>query len=247
MCCQTGWKLVFAGSRFTTETESRYAPIEGEALAVCYALAKCRMFIVGCPNLIIVTDHKPLVKILGDKSLENIANPRLFNLKEKTVQYQFIIKHVDGKGNCSADACSRSPSTEIATLYHEQQLYDCLRDEPTEEEKRSSADMNNQIEATIIGVMTSPDDGNISAISIQRIKTATSNDKCINNLIQYITSGFPTTKKRLRSHLHRFWNVRNELSVLDGLALYGHRVIIPSSLHSEVLEILHSAHQGITE
>ena len=37
-CGQDHWKLVFAGSRFTTETESRYALIEGEALAVVFGL-----------------------------------------------------------------------------------------------------------------------------------------------------------------------------------------------------------------
>ena len=33
-CCKTGWKVTLVGSRFTTGAESRYAPIEGEALAV---------------------------------------------------------------------------------------------------------------------------------------------------------------------------------------------------------------------
>ena len=38
---------------------------------------------LGCPNLIIVTDHCPLVKLLGNRDLKDIANPRLFRLKEK--------------------------------------------------------------------------------------------------------------------------------------------------------------------
>ena len=96
-CCNDGWALIFAGSRFTTDTESRYAPIEGEALGVVHALEKCRMFVLGCPNLTVVVDHKPLVRILSDKSLQNIKNPRLFNLKEKTLMYKFQIKHVPGK------------------------------------------------------------------------------------------------------------------------------------------------------
>ena len=33
-----GWKTVLIGSRFTHSSESRYAPIEGEALAVADAL-----------------------------------------------------------------------------------------------------------------------------------------------------------------------------------------------------------------
>ena len=39
--------MIFAGSRFTTPAESRYAPVEGEALAVANALEKSRMFIMG--------------------------------------------------------------------------------------------------------------------------------------------------------------------------------------------------------
>ena len=43
-CCQDGWKLCLLGSRFTNPAESRYAPIEGEALAVAYALHQTRYY-----------------------------------------------------------------------------------------------------------------------------------------------------------------------------------------------------------
>ena len=33
-CCKTGWKTTLDGNRFTSKTESRYAPIESEALAL---------------------------------------------------------------------------------------------------------------------------------------------------------------------------------------------------------------------
>ena len=51
-CCNTGWKIALVGSRFTHATESRYAPVEGEALAVADALDKARFFVLGCSNLI---------------------------------------------------------------------------------------------------------------------------------------------------------------------------------------------------
>ena len=106
-CCNDGWRLIFAGSRFTTPAESRYAPVEGEALAVAYALEKCRMFVMGCSDLIIATDHKPLVKILGDRNMDNIKNPRLFSIKERTLQFDYQIKHVPGAGHHAPDAFSR--------------------------------------------------------------------------------------------------------------------------------------------
>ena len=84
-CCRTGWKITLVGSRFTHAAESRYAPVEGEALAVADALDKARFFVLGCSNLIIAVDHKPLLKVFGDRSLEEInqrpaAQPKGENL-----------------------------------------------------------------------------------------------------------------------------------------------------------------------
>ena len=75
ICCNTGWVLVFAGSRFTSGAESRYSPVEGEALAVARVLEKSKHFTLGCPNLWLAVDHQPLLKVLGDRHLEDIPNP----------------------------------------------------------------------------------------------------------------------------------------------------------------------------
>ena len=82
-CCRDGWKISLVGSRFTHSAESWYAPIEGEALAVADVLDKARFFVLGCSSLIVAVDHKPPLKILGDRSLDDITNTRLRNLKEK--------------------------------------------------------------------------------------------------------------------------------------------------------------------
>ena len=88
-CGDGHWKLVYVGSRFLKDTETRYAPIEGEALPIAYALEKCKIFVLGCPDLTIATDHKPLVNIFYDRALETIHNPRLSQLKEKNSQILF--------------------------------------------------------------------------------------------------------------------------------------------------------------
>ena len=41
------WRIVQAGSRFISDTESRYAMIEIELLAITWAFQKCRMFLEG--------------------------------------------------------------------------------------------------------------------------------------------------------------------------------------------------------
>ena len=81
--------------------------VEGEALAVAWGLEQTKYFTQGCNNLVVVTNHKPLVKLLGDRTLDEISNTRLFRLKQKMLLRWFT--------NCAADATSRHPcSVKIA-------------------------------------------------------------------------------------------------------------------------------------
>merc|ERR1712015_491475 len=61
-CCENGWRITLAGTRFLKPAETRYAPVEGEALAIAWALEHTKYFTQGCDNLVVVTDHKPLIQ-----------------------------------------------------------------------------------------------------------------------------------------------------------------------------------------
>jgi len=115
-CCDKGWKITLAGSRFLRSAEQRYAPIEGEALAVAWALEDSRLFTIGCDDLIVTTDHKPLVKIFGDQSLDEITNTSIFRLKQRTLAWRFKIVHVPGKNIPESDDASRNPAKSTLTL-----------------------------------------------------------------------------------------------------------------------------------
>ena len=112
-CCKLGWRIVLAGSRFLSTTQQRYAPVEGEALAVAWALEQSKYFTQGCPSLIVVTDHEPLVKILGDRTLDEITNDRIFRLKQRTLPWSFKIYHLPGEKNLASNATSRYTSAVI--------------------------------------------------------------------------------------------------------------------------------------
>ena len=98
---------MFCGSKFTTPAESRYAHIEGEAAAAVLGLEKCSHFVLGLPKLLLAVDHKPLISIFNNMSLENIPNPRLFRLKHRSLKYRFTPCHVAGKRNVVPDTFSR--------------------------------------------------------------------------------------------------------------------------------------------
>ena len=81
-CCPSGWKITFAYLRFLQLNEQRYAPTEGEALAVAWELEDSKFFTLDCNDIVIATDHKPLAKIFDDPSLDEITNTRIFCLKQ---------------------------------------------------------------------------------------------------------------------------------------------------------------------
>merc|ERR1712082_334265 len=83
------------------------SPIEGEALGVVWSLDKARMFTLGCPNLLILVDHEPLVPIMNNKEMADIANPRLYRFKERTLRYNFKIQYLPGDQNDTPDCMSR--------------------------------------------------------------------------------------------------------------------------------------------
>ena len=45
--------------------------------------------------------------------------------------------------------------------------------------------------------------------------------------------------------LHEFWQVRDKLSMVDNIILYGaQRILIPETMRKQVLRDLHAAHEG---
>ena len=110
-CCKSGWKVVAFASRFCHPAESNYSPVEGEALSASAGLHKFRHFILGCENLSLEVDHKPLVKLLGDKKMDEIHNMRLLRLKEKTLPFKFTVIHRPGKSHTVPDYGSRNPTS----------------------------------------------------------------------------------------------------------------------------------------
>ena len=219
LCGPDHWKLVYAGSRFTRGPETRYAPIEGEALAVAFGLNSCKYFILGCQNLILAVDHKPLIKILNNRSLESISNPRLVQLKEKTLRFQYKIVHVPGKLHAAPDHLSRFPAADLNPT------------STTEEETTSSAHASHRADA-------------IESISWDTVKREASVDEECVTLAQVITEGFPLTKVQTPDIIRQFWQMRDELYVIDGVPMKNGKILIPRKLRAQVLEGLHIAHQG---
>ena len=232
-CGPSHWQLIFAGSRFLKDPETRYSPIEGEALAVAFALEQSKMFVIGCPNLLIVTDHKPLVPILNDRRLDLIKNPRLLKLKERTLTFRFVAQHIPGPLNFAADATSRNPSdtkTAVKTLFSSIAFL-----------TTDTWDESDEMHSALVKSVTSQDD---DIVSWNRVKEAALMDDSCMYICDAIEGGFPAKKSEAAECLRPFYKLKDQLNSLDGVPFLDGRMYIPKSLRRETLVILHSAHQG---
>ena len=253
-CCEHGWRITLAGSRFLKPAETRYAPIEGEALAIAWSLEHTKHFTQGQDNLVIVTDHKPLVKLFGDRALDQIANSRLFSLKQRTLPWRFRIVHMPGKENSFSDATSRNPvegegitNTEILAGIRIMEI--------------------EKTDVDVLATFSITDRSEFRAITWDMVKQETKCDQSLCNLSTLINSSFPDDKSDMPPELLPYWSVRNNLYLVDGVILMndqilmppalredttkslanntGSRILIPPQLRPEILQSLHSAHQGV--
>ena len=221
-CCPNGWQITLAGSRFLVAAEQRYAAIEGEALAIAWGLENTRYFTQGCNDLVVVTDHKPLTKIFGDRTLDEIPNTRLFRLKQRTLPWKFQVAYLPGKTNAAADAASRYPSPGLVSSFAE----------VVEEENEESLFMNS-ISGEIEGSF---------AITWSRLVEETEKDPVLRILAQAIQEEFCNDHPSIAPYM-RF---KDSLYLGPGVIFYKDRVVVPEALRKSVLINLHSAHQGVS-
>ena len=88
-------------------------------------------------------------------------------------------------------------------------------------------------------------DGRIVDPVIEDIRRTAKSDADYVALVQAIENDF-VGLDNLPPAVRQFRAIRHDLAVEDGLVLYGPRLVIPAAKRKEVLQRLHSSHQGIT-
>ena len=102
------FKIVHCGSKGLTTTQQRYSTIELECLAIVWAIMKCSFYLHGLPKITVYTNHRPLEGFF-QKSLFDLASPRLQRMREKIAKFSFQVSWVPGKTHLIADALSGAP------------------------------------------------------------------------------------------------------------------------------------------
>ena len=217
------WRMVRTGSRYLSETESRYAMIEIEMLGIAWAIGKCRVFLEGLPHFEIVTEHRPLITILNKYHIVEIENPRLQRLGMSILMYNFTATWRRSKDRLAPDALSRAP---VSIPEREDEL----------------AEQDTAFYSRVIRAAAEPDED----IRIAELRQVAENDNTYLELRTLIQEGFPKDKQDLPLNMRPFWSVRDRLTLDETeLVLYGCRLFIPQPMRRGILQTLHASLQGI--
>ena len=79
---------------------------------------------------------------------------------------------------------------------------------------------------------------------LDKVRSDTSQDAVLNQLVETIIAGWPEDVKDLPPDIRSFWSFRDQLSVENGLVLKGQQLVIPRMQQPEILRQLHTAHLG---
>ena len=159
-----------------------------------------------------------------------MKNPRLQRLKESLTPYSFTLGWKKGKEHKIPDALSRSPV-----------------EKGTKEDEVAEKEMEQHVQLIItanIGLITNHN-SYCQDILIERLQKQSSIDNEYKLLKDTICNGFPTNHNEVNPIVRPYCKIKDYLSVSDDLVLYGQRLIVPKKLRQEVLQQLHSSHQGI--
>ena len=87
----------------------------------------------------------------------------------------------------------------------------------------------------------------MSASRKSELQSATSNGVTLQSAITFTMSGWPRYQRDVPESLKKFYNVRNLLSVSNGLLTYTDRIVVPTALRGDILKKIHEGHQGVTK
>ena len=225
------WRVVDAGSRFLSDTETRYATIELECLAAKWAMKKCRLYLLGLPAFTLAVDHLPLKSILDRQTLDAVENPRLQRMKAEMAPYVFETVWTKGKCHRVPDALSRNPASVPSEddLEEEMDLYGSIAVVTTD----AVSVLERAAPGESVARRFVPEDD----VTIMRLAEAGSRDPDYVVLKEAVLDESAEVPAE-------FAKVKASLWVDRGLVLHGSRIVVPRGERKSVLDRLHDAHLG---
>ena len=171
--------------------------------------------------MVSTSDSKLIISPLLSKANLDSLPPRIlcFRLRLSRFDYEITqISHVPGKLLYTADALSRAPipSSDVTTI---------------------DKNIESSVNVLLSQLPASPD-------RLKEYQCAQQDDPTCSLVITYCKQGWPN-RHRVRPECIVYWKVRNKLSIINNLLLFGNRIVIPEKLRTQTLQKIHYGHQGL--
>lgn len=200
--------------------------IELEALAACWAMKNCNMFVQGLPHFTLLTDHQPLIPILDSMGIADAENPQLQRPMMKMIPYSFTAEWVKGKDQLAADVLSRFPV-----------------DQPPLDDELCDVHAEAAVKIQFA-------DKSVEDLQLQEVSEAQQNDPQLSQVTKCTRCGWPDSLQEVATIAKPFWPTRHNLYFITPtsgsyIILMNGRTVIPLSLQKKMLLILHEGRQGM--
>ena len=242
--------IAFA-SRTLNASERAYSVGEREALACIWAVEHWHYYLYG-RKFTLRTDHSSLTYLLGAGNTGR-KPMRLLRWASRLQEYNFDVVYRPGKDNSVVDCLSRNIPR--GSRESEDRSRDCEdRRRDSEDRSRDSDDRSRDpyidsktdeladesFLSTVFGSES------LRALTKQELADATNKDQQLKLIQIFILNGW-SSKKPMSAELSSFWDVRDELTLVNGCIFRGNRAVIPTELRKRVLELAHEGHCGIVK
>ncbi|XP_008184219.1 uncharacterized protein K02A2.6-like [Acyrthosiphon pisum] len=204
-------------SRVLSNSECKFPQIEKEGLAIIFGVQKFYDYLYG-RKFTLVTDHKPLIHIFGEKKgIPIYAANRLQRWAYVLSSFDFEIKYIKSEGN-TADFLSRIKTNQCNNNINE---YDDAHINFIHEQSPFPLDWH-------------------------KIKIETKRDPITSRVLHATKTGSWSNDFSINSELNSYNTRKIEITAEQDCLFWGYRVIIPTKFRKSILTELHSCHIGMS-
>ena len=249
-------------SRTLTDAERRYSQLDREALAIIWSLKKFHKYVYAV-HFQLVTDNKPLQYILHqNKGIPEMVISRLQRWALILANYDYTISYRPTGKHANADVCSRFPlkiKDTPASTHPDSLVCDGVYECETCKDEIYTVFVGEDkplLNSALISKMSRTDPILAKVI----LFTLEGWPKRPNSVKKKAVSGDSSEEKEDKrpkvvknktisgdsfdAAFKPYYEKQTELSVDKGCLMWGGRVIIPTKMRPDVLELLHSTHMG---
>ena len=179
-------------------------------ISCTWASERFQTYLMG-KEYTLITDHKPLVVLLGNKNLEDLP-PRILRFRWRLIRYNYNVQFLPGKEIYTADALSRAPVSE-----------DSQQDESIQETAVFVEQVISHLPAT--------------DMRLEQVRCQQQDDEICRQIRQYVNEGWPENGK-LKGEIRLYAPVSAEITIQKDLLLRGNKLIIPQAMRKDILQRL---------